>query len=191
MLRAAVIVGVMALLAACSSLSFNTASKLRSLDYLNDDIASLVLAFDVPQTLEPMPEGSVLNFDVTTPASGERHVSAVLVRADASEVAGGLPALAAGRNYYLFGFSDADKQKLRDTQTWARALPAGDNQLAITLGPRFCRTTEIDPRQTRVSVLVALPGAGGLAPLVNAETLVNLLAAAGAGEIPACAGHSG
>ena len=111
------------LLAGCTSLSLDGAAGPRALDYVNDDIAGLVLAFDVPLSLEPVPEASVLSFDVTTPANGERHVRAALVRADAGEAAGGLPPPGTDRTYYLFGFSEADKAAIREAQAWARSLP--------------------------------------------------------------------
>ncbi|MHB1104130.1 MAG: hypothetical protein ACYC0C_15425 [Devosia sp.] len=139
-----------------------------------------------------MPEGSVLSFDVTTPANGERHLKAVLAEAEADEIAGSLPPPAAGRTYYLFGFSEADQAALREAQAWARTLPqTGGNTLAVNLAPGFCRAEAVDPAQVRVSVLVALPGASSLAPLINGESLANLLVQAGNPELPVCAGHSG
>ncbi|MHB1111315.1 MAG: hypothetical protein ACYCZU_13500 [Devosia sp.] len=64
----------------------------------------------------------------------------MLARAESGEVAGSLPPPAGARTYYLFGFSDADKTALSEAQAWARTLPAGNNSLAISLAPRFCRT---------------------------------------------------
>ncbi|MDB5542635.1 MAG: hypothetical protein JWQ89_4362 [Devosia sp.] len=178
-------------LAACSSIPLGTASKMRGLDYLNDDLASLLLAFDVPLTLEPVPGASTLGFDITTPASGERHVAAILVETDPGELAGTLPPPADGRNYYLLGFSEADKQAIREAQAWAKTLPAGSNAPAISLSPRFCRTAEIDAAKTNISVLVALPGATGLAPLLSNQSLATLLASSPIKDLPNCAGHSG
>lgn len=189
--RLAALCAVLLLLAACTSLSLDTAAKLRSVDYLGDDISGMMLAFDMPLTLEPAPEGSVLDLDMTAEGNGERHVEAVLVHADASEVIGTLPPPAAGRAYYVFGFSEADKAALREAQAWARSQPRGELELSVNLAPRFCRTAEIDAATTRVSVLVVLPGAAGLAPLVNAESVASLLAVLGEAELPTCAGHSG
>ena len=109
------------LVAGCSSLSMPTAARLKTLDYLNDDIGSLVLAFDVPETLEPVPEASRFSFVVSIPGQGERKVDAVLAPGDASDVAGTLPPPGNERTYYLFGFSDADKARLREAQAWARS----------------------------------------------------------------------
>lgn len=178
-------------LAACSSIPIGTGSKLRGLDYLNDDIASLLLAFDLPPALEPAPEGSTLSFDIVTPASGEKHVKATLVAADAEDLAGTLPPPSGDRNYYLFGFSDADKAAIREAQAWARTLPQGSNALSVSLSPRLCRTEPIDPARTTVSALVALPGTTGLSPLLSNMPLSTILAAAPIKDIPACKGHSG
>ena len=97
---------VLLALAACSSLPLGTANRLRSLDALNDDLASLLIAFDVPLSLEPIPDGSTLSFDITTPASGSRHIKAVLIETDADDLAGTLPPPSDERNYFLFGFSE-------------------------------------------------------------------------------------
>ena len=178
-------------LAACSSIPVGTASKLRGLDYLNDDVASLVLAFDLPPALEPAPAASTLSFDITTPASGERHIKATLVAADAADLAGTLPPPTGERNYYLFGFSDTDKQAIREAQSWAKTLPPGNNALSISLSPKLCRTEAIDPAKTTVSALIALPGATGLAPLLSNQPLSTILASAPIKDVPPCAGHSG
>ncbi len=185
------LLGLVLFLAACSSIPMGTGEKLRNLDYLNDDIASLLLAFDLPPSLEPAPEGSTLSFDIRTPSSGEKHVNATLVIADADELAGTLPPPSGKRNYYLFGFSDADKAAIREAQAWARALPPGANSLSISLSPRLCRTEPIDPGRTTVSALVALPGATGLSPLLSNMPLSTVLAQAPIKEVPPCAGHSG
>ena len=176
-------------LAACSSIPIGTASKLRGLDYLNDDVANLLIAFDLPQSLEPLPDGSTLSFDAKSP-SGERHIKATLVPADADDLAGTLPPPADNRNYYLFGFSDADKQAIREAQASLR--PAGhDTLISISLNPRLCRTEPIDPARVTVSALIALPGVSGLSPLLSNMPLSTVLATSPTKDVPACAGHSG
>jgi hypothetical protein len=178
-------------LAACSSIPIGTVAGLRALDYLNDDLSSLLVAFDVPLSLEPIPNASALNFDITTPSGGERHIKAMLAETDPGDLAGTLPPPADGRNYYLFGFSNADKAAIREAQAWAKTLPAGSNTVTLSLSPSFCRTAQIDPEKTTASVLVALPGAPSLAPLISNQSLKTLLAAAPIKDIPNCAGHSG
>ncbi len=138
--RIAVAVIVLAALTACSSIPIGTASKLRGLDYLNDDVASLLLAFDLPPSLEPVQGASTIGFEITTPSSGERHIKATLVAADGGDLAGTLPPPSGERNYYLFGFSDPDKQAIREAQAWARmsvrAASSGSSAvfLAVLLG---------------------------------------------------------
>lgn len=181
----------LAALAACSSIPIGPASKLRGLDYLNDDVASLLLAFDLPPSLEPVQGASTISFDITTPANGERRIKATLIAADAGDLAGTLPPPSGERNYYLFGFSDADKQAIREAQAWARTLPAGSNALSISLSPKLCRTEPLDPAKTMISALVTLPGAPGLAPLLSNQPLSSVLASAPIKDVPPCAGHSG
>lgn len=181
-------------LAACSSLSLPTAAKLRALDYLNDDIGSLLLAFDMPELLEPLPDASGFSFDISIPGKGNRHVAAILTPSDAGEIAGTLPPPGGDRTYYLFGFSEPDKARLREAQAWARDIAktgVAPDTPVIAITPRFCRSAEIKPENVRVSVLIALPGATALEPLVQNENLAALLAATGGGDLPACAGHSG
>ncbi len=190
-IRIAVAGVALAALAACSSIPIGTASKLRGLDYLNDDVANLLLALDLPPSLEPVQGASTISFDITTPSSGERRNKATLIAADADDLAGTLPPPSGERNYYLFGFSDADKQAIREAQAWAKTLPAGNNALSISLSPRLCRTEPVDPAKTTISALVALPGAPGLAPLLSNQPLSSVLASAPIKDVPPCAGHSG
>src|SRR5690349_577544 len=95
-----------ATLAGCTASSVNTttAARVSAIDYANDDVGSMLIAFDVPVTLEPVPDGSTMVFNL-----GDRTLTAVLARADLDEVAGTLPPPDADRTYYLFGFSAADK----------------------------------------------------------------------------------
>lgn len=190
-IRIAVAGVALAALAACSSIPIGTASKLRGLDYLNDDVANLLLALDLPPSLEPVQAASTISFDITTPSSGERRIKATLIAADADDLAGTLPPPSGERNYYLFGFSDADKQAIREAQAWAKTLPAGNNALSISLSPRLCRTEPVDPAKTTISALVALPGAPGLSPLLSNQPLSSVLASAPIKDVPPCAGHSG
>lgn len=173
-------------LAGCSSLNMTTANNLRALDYANDDIASLLIAFDVPETLEPIEDGSQMIFTV-----GADRLVAVLERADFDAVEGTLPPPSGDRTYYLFGFSDADKAKIRSLQAAARANPGNARSLSVALSPAFCRTEEIDPNRITFSVLLALPGVNNLQPLFQNANLAQALSAAPQKTLPACAGHSG
>jgi hypothetical protein len=191
--RTAALIVVALLLAACTTLSWDTAAKLQALDPLNDDIAGLVFALDLPAGIEPIPDQSGFAFDVTTPGKGERHVKAMLTLADGDAIDSALPPPGNGRTYYLVGFSDADKLALRAAQLWARGITAAGTapQVAVTVTPHFCANPGVDPAKASFSVLVALPGATNLEPLINGESFATLLQQTGAPALPACAGHSG
>jgi hypothetical protein len=168
-------VAIATALAGCTASSVNTttAAKVSAIDYANDDVGSMLIAFDVPVTLEPVPNGSTMVFNL-------------------GEVAGTLPPPDADRTYYLFGFSQADKAKITTMQHDAKVLPGGPTSLTVGLSPSFCRTEEIDPAKTRFSVLLALPGSGGkMESLIKNSTLKDALATAPVKELPLCAGHSG
>lgn len=180
---------VTALLAGCTASSVNptTAAKVSAIDYANDDVGGMLIAFDVPLTLEPVPNGSTMIFNL-----GDRTLTAVLARADLDEVTGTLPPPDADRTYYLFGFSEADKAKIKNLQHDARVLPTGATSLTVALSPLFCRTGEIDPTKTKFSVLLALPGSSGkMESLIKNSTLEAALATAPVKELPLCAGYSG
>lgn len=182
------------LLAGCMSLGLTAPSTQRSLDYLNDELGGLVLAFDVPELLEPVQGASELTLTIRVPGQGERTVTAVLVPADASEVAGTLPAPGEARSYYLFGFAPADAARLKDTQAWARAIAqtgVAPETPVVAIVPRFCTLAPVDLARTSVSVLLAMPGRPGLEPLLANQSLGALLANSGGGTLPPCAGHSG
>ncbi len=186
--------GVLALLlavAACSSIPIGMGERQHGLDGLNDDLAGALLALDLPQVLEPVAGGTVLNLDITSASGGERHIKAVLGTADPGDLAGLLPPPADGRSYYLFGLAPADQQAVREAQAWARSLPPGNGQVTLGLSPSLCRTDAIDMQKTMVSALVALPGSGRVAPLLGPVSLTTVLATAPIKDVPACAGHSG
>lgn len=166
--------------------------RLRALDLLNDDIASLVLALDVPVALVPQPADSRFVLSASRPDGTRIRTEIMLVRADAQDVAEHLPPPAQDRGYYLFGFAEADKQKLRDTQAAIRSASAsgGAGQPEVELNFAFCILSEIDPDRTVFSAHVALPGAGALEPLVSRESVATLLAATGQSELAPCGNFS-
>lgn len=188
---AAASLGVAALLAGCTSLPMPTASKSRALDYLDDDIGGLLLAFDMPAALEPAPKGSTLTFEAVSAGSGTRRVVAVLVPAEADETAGQLRPPSADRTYYLFAIQQSDRAAIRAAQDWARGQPAGGTTFNVALEPRFCAAETLDPVRVRFSVLVALPGATSLEPLIESRLLADALKASGVSSIAPCPGHSG
>jgi hypothetical protein len=183
------------LVAGCSSLGpVSPGAGPRGLDYLNDDLGSMALAFDVPVTLEPAPAGSTLSFAVSVPGAGERQVSAVLVRGDASDVMEVLPPPAENRTYYVFALAAEDGGRLREAQDWARAQALqgkAPNTPVISIAPRFCQTARVDAARTMVSVRLVLPQRGLSTALIEGQSVAALLAAGGGGTLPDCAGHSG
>ncbi|WP_417310564.1 hypothetical protein [Devosia sp.] len=179
------------LVAACSGLSLDGKTP-RSLDFLNNDVSGLLLAFDLPAALEPVDGESILRLDLVSPDAGERHIAAVLVPATSGELAGTLPAPADQRSYYLFQLSADDQAQIAEAQAWGRSLPQGSVRLDASLSPRLCRIGEIDPDKLRISVLATLPGAAsGLSPLIANQPLRELLKADATSNVPRCAGHSG
>lgn len=175
------LIGVLFLLplTGCSSLSLGTALQLQAIDYLNDDIASLVFALDLPQTVKPVPDASYFRFDMTTAGFGERRIKAILQQADTDEISGELPTIGNGRNFYLFKFSEEDRAKLREAQAFARDLTSKhDNvggELSIGIVPTLCKTAELKLESTRFSVQITLPGKTKLQPLINNQKLSELL----------------
>ena len=175
-------------LAGCDSLGLGAATPppppSRALDYRQDDLASVVFALDLPADLQPVRNASTARLDITTPDKGNRHLKATLVLADGDSIDGELPPPAAGRTYYLLGFADRDRKAIADAQKWLAGLPPGSAPVvAFGVTPKFCETAAIDPAATQISVLPALPSAGPLLPLVNAQPVT---AAINGGQVPPC-----
>lgn len=161
-------------LAACSTLNIDTAQRPHALDAVNDDVASLLIALDLPYGLAPLEGASTMSFLARSP-NGERHVKATLVRADVEDLAGALPPPSPSRVYFLFSFSDADKAALHDMQGWARTQPRGSVTSIVGFAPRFCKMAPVDPASTSLSVLITLPGDNSLAPLIDRQKLSEAL----------------
>jgi len=181
-------VAVVAPLAGCDSLGLGASAPAtppsRALDYRQDELAAVVFALDLPADLHPVQRASTARFDITAAGKGERHLKATLVLADGDSIDGELPPPAAGRTYYLLGFADRDKQAIAAAQKWLAALPPGSAPvIAFDVTPKFCETAAIDPSVTRFSLLPALPGAGPLLPLVNAQPVTAVI---GGGQVPPC-----
>lgn len=184
-------VGLLAFLAACSSLPMAPAERARAIDPLHDDLAHMLVAFDLPERLEPAPGGSTLTLAINSASNGERRVVATLAQADDVEMAASLPPPAAGRDYYLFALAPEDREAVIAAQRWAATLPAGTGRVVFAVNPGLCRTDTVDLNSTTVSALVATPTATRLAPLFSNTPLSAVLATAPIKDIPACAGHSG
>jgi len=175
------------LLAGCSTVGvdLDTPAKPRTLDYVNDDIGGLLIAFDVPRGIGPIDNASTLSFDLALAGPSARHVKAVLVPSDADDVEGRLPPPGQGRTYYLFGLALKDQAALREAQSTARAAHAPASAVTLTLAPRLCTSGGVDPKAVTISVLAALPGAATPMPLIDHQLLADLLAKSG-GALPPC-----
>lgn len=181
-IRTALALVAVAAVAACASLVPDTAARLRNLDPRYDDLASLVVLFDLPQVVAPIPTRSVLRVSLRS-VDGSRDVNAQLLRAD-MDMIGGMPPPGPGRGYFVFAFSERDKMNLRNAQAALLADPSGT--ASVTIEPVLCRLVEeINPEELTFSVSVALPGGPGLEPLIVNETLGNALRRTN-GTLPSC-----
>jgi hypothetical protein len=171
------------LVAGCSSFGPETPPALRALDPLHDDIAGLLIAFDLPRGVGPVLKASTLSLDIA--GAEPRHLKATLIEADADDVAGNLPPPPRGHAYYLLGLAPPDQAAIRKAQAAvSAAVPASAVTLAIV--PHLCVAGPLDPATATISVLVALPGGPHLAPVVDNETVAAATAAAGMSSLPAC-----
>lgn len=178
-------------LAACSTLNLDTALRLKKVDFINDDIASMVIAVDVPVVLVPLHEQS--RFVVSAQANGGQStkVEAELARAVSADLFQTLPPPAQDRGYFIFEIAEASKAELRALQAEMRPLSAANGGPGGTISSdvdmRFCKTAEIDPARTVFSVLIALPGSTSLDPIVSNMTLQDLMGQTNQTTILSCA----
>lgn len=182
--------GLSLLLAGCSSLPVGAGPATPVLDPLKDDLSKLLIAYDLPDTLEAVPGASTLTVGVTAP-QGTQSVAAQLEPADFDDVAGSLPDPADGHSYALFGLSAKDQSALAGLQQFARAQPPGSARLSVDLAPGLCNNSPVDLKAVRVTVLVARVGGGRLVPLIANTPVETLLAASPGASLVPCAGHSG
>jgi hypothetical protein len=167
------------MLSACSAGGLTTSPSPRALAPLRDDIAGMLVVFDLPRGLGAPAKLSSLTFA----APGMGPVKALLVEADADTIAANLPPPAAGHAYYFFGLSPADQGALRAAQAVARAAHARDADVSLAIVPRLCRAADADVSKAQVSVLAALPGPAPLVPLIDRRPLADVTANA---PLPAC-----
>jgi hypothetical protein len=172
-------------LASCSTLGVNSLAPSSSLDPVRDDVASLLVAFDLPRGLGPATSGQLFTFDVPNGGPSE-HLRAPLVQADADQAAAGLPPPADGRAYYLFALSEPAKAQIRAAQAAAqsRGIPGSSIQLGIV--PHLCSSGPVDQNVLTVSIFAALPGRSGLYPFMKDETLAAVLQQPGSTQLAIC-----
>ncbi|MCB1517675.1 MAG: hypothetical protein KDJ19_08700 [Hyphomicrobiaceae bacterium] len=178
-------------LAACSTLDLGTAVRLQQVDFVNDDIASMAIAIDVPVVLVPLPDRSHFVLTAHYNDGTEGKVVANLARAITADINEQLPPPARDRGYYIFELTSASQTEIRALQDDIRAKSSANGgpggRLASGFEAEFCRTGNLDPRQTTFSVYITLPGSTDLSPIVSNETLTTLLAQTGEQDVPSCA----
>lgn len=174
------------LLAACSSLGVTGPGANGTLDPVHDDVASVLIVFDLPRGLGPATSGQLFTFDVANGGPSE-HIRATLVPADLDELAQRLPAPDDGRQYYLFQISEQSKGQIRAAQAAAanRGITAASIQLGIV--PHLCSAGPVDQNALTVSIFATLPGRTGLLPFMNHETLAAVLQQPGSTQLAVCA----
>jgi hypothetical protein len=170
--------------AGCSTLGVPSGPSGQALDPLRDDVANLLIAFDLPRGLGPA-KGSLFTFDVATGGPAE-HLRLQLVQADADMVGTSLPPPGVDRAYYLFAIAEADKLAVRAAQ--ASAISRGVTGANVTIGvvPKLCTTQGLDPNLVTVSVLASVPGQRALLPFLDRILLAQLLQQPGSTQMPFC-----
>jgi hypothetical protein len=171
---------VLLALCACSSFGPGATPPQRPLDSLHDDVAGLLIVFDLPRGLGPMPGASILTFATST----TRPVKAVLIPADVDETAGQLPPPGNGRAYYFLALSPADQISIRTMQAGARGANLVPANVTLTVLPSLCESEVVDPRLASISVLLAAPAGQRLAPLIDHRLVADVIGVAG--KLPAC-----
>ena len=171
-------------LSACSTVGVGPGPGGNSLDPLRDDVASTVIAFDLPRGLGPA-KGSLFTYDVSNGGAAE-HLRLTPLQADVDQLPAGLPAPAADRAYYLFAFSETDRLAIRNAQLSAQGRGATAQQVTIGMIPKLCTAGPVDSNSATVSVFAVLPGRAPL-PFLNNQLLAVLLQQPGSNQMGPCA----
>ena len=175
------------LLSACSSFGPGSPTGGPALDPATNDMASLLVAFDLPRGLGPSPTaGQLFTFDVANGGPSE-HLRLTLAPADADLAPGTLPPPAEGRAYYLFALKEADQLSIRAAQSLAQQRGVTANGVKLGIVPKLCNAGPVDANLLTISVFAVVPGRTGLLPFLKDETLAQLLTQPGSTQMPACA----
>ena len=175
-------------LAACSTVGLNTANNGRALDPINDDVASLLIAFDLPRGLGPNNvAGQLFTFDVAQ-GGPQEHLRSNLVPADADQVPGSLPPPQEGRAYYLYTVNEQNKPAIRAAQEAARARGVAASAIQIGVVPHLCGAPGIDRTMLTVSILAVIPGQTRPMPFMSNVPLTTVLQQPGSTQLAICNG---
>ncbi|RYE08951.1 MAG: hypothetical protein EOP22_11525 [Hyphomicrobiales bacterium] len=174
--------GLFLFLAACSTIGMPTGPT-GKLDLVRDDIASMLVAFDLPRGLAPA-KGSLFTYDVANGGPAE-HLRLTPLQADIYDFPRELPPPAADRQYYLFAFTEIDKQAIRNAQLSAQQRGATATNVTVGMVPKLCTAGTVDPNYTTVSVYAVLPGRGAI-PFLDGQLLSVLLQQPGSTQMGPC-----
>ena len=167
-------------LSGCSSFGPGTSPPQRALDALHDDIGGLLIAFDLPRGIGLMPGASSLTYAIPS----ARPIKAVLIAADADEIASQLPPPGNGRAYYFLALAPADRTSIRTLEAGARSANLAPTSITFTVTPGLCESAIVDPKSVTISILAATPGGQHLVPLVDHHSLAEFIGASAG--LPAC-----
>ena len=171
------------IVAACSTVGPGPGPGGYTLDPLRDDIASMLIAFDLPRGLGPA-KGSLFTFDAANGGPAE-HLRLTPLQADVDSYPTNLPPPSVDRAYYLFAFSEIDKQAIRNAQLSAQQRGATAKNVTLGMIPKLCTAGTVDPNLVTVSVFAILPGRAPL-PFLNRQLLSQLLQQPGSTQMGPC-----
>ena len=170
-------------LTACSTVGIGPGPGGNSLDPLRDDIASMIIAFDLPRGLAPA-KGSLFTFDAANGGPNE-HLRLTPLQADLDQYPANLPPPGIDRAYYLFAFTETDKLAIRSGQLSAQNRGATAKNVTLGMIPKLCTSGTVDPNLVTVSVFAVLPGRAPL-PFINRQLLSQLLQQPGSTQMGPC-----
>jgi hypothetical protein len=170
-------------LTACSTVGPGPGPGGNTLDLLRDDIASMIIAFDLPRGLGPA-KGSLFTYDVANGGPAE-HLRLTPLQADVDALPANLPPPGVDRQYYLFAFTETDKLAIRNAQLTAQARGATAANVTVGMVPKLCTAGTVDPNLVTVSVFAVLPRRSPL-PFLNRIVLSQLLQQPGSTQMGPC-----
>jgi hypothetical protein len=167
--------GALPFVVACTSLGGPSPGVPGALNLAAMDLASAAFALDLPASIEAVDPPRI---------TYGSSLDVVLVRADAEQLMGVLPAPAEGRSYAVYAFSPRDRAKVSASRAATPAAPA-----TLIVEPRLCATPDVQKDRDTVTVIAAVPGQRPVA--ISGPETVAAIETRLAAILPACAGHSG